>query len=63
LLTDERVLEVQEKLNNRPRERFGFLTPNEVYLPSINCWCWKSCIYNLNPPNVKSKRMNFLEVF
>ncbi len=31
LLTDERVLEVQEKLNNRPRERFGFLTPNEVY--------------------------------
>lgn len=36
LITDERVLEVQEKLNNRPRERFGFLTPNEVYLQSIN---------------------------
>jgi IS30 family transposase len=35
LLKDERVLEVQEKLNNRPRERFGFLTPNEVYLHSI----------------------------
>ena len=36
LITNERVLEVQEKLNNRPRERFGFLTPNEVYLQSIN---------------------------
>lgn len=36
LLTDEQILEVQEKLNDRPRKRFGFLTPNEVYLQTIN---------------------------
>lgn len=36
LITDKRVLEIQEKLNNRPRERFGFCTPNEVYLQTIN---------------------------
>ncbi len=35
-LTDERILEIQEKLNDRPRKRFGFLTPNEVYLQSKN---------------------------
>jgi transposase, IS30 family len=29
-ITPERVLEVQEILNNRPRKRFGYHTPNEV---------------------------------
>jgi transposase, IS30 family len=36
LITDERVKEVQEKLNNRPRKRFGFQTPNQVYLQTLN---------------------------
>jgi IS30 family transposase len=27
---------VENKLNNRPRKRFGFLTPNQVYLQAIN---------------------------
>ena len=36
LITDEQVKIVEEKLNNRPRKRFGYLTPNEVYLSAIN---------------------------
>jgi transposase, IS30 family len=35
-ITDEQVKQVQEKLNNRPRKRFGFKTPNYVYLQLIN---------------------------
>lgn len=36
LITDEQVKIVEEKLNNRPRKRFGYLTPNQVYLSAIN---------------------------
>jgi IS30 family transposase len=36
LITPERVQEVVEILNNRPRKRYGFKTPNEVYLQKIN---------------------------
>jgi len=36
LITNQRVDEVQEKINNRPRKRFGYLSPNEVYLQSLN---------------------------
>jgi IS30 family transposase len=28
--------EAVNKLNNRPRKRYGFKTPNEVYLHKIN---------------------------
>lgn len=30
-ITDRRVTEVEQKLNNRPRKTLGYLTPNEVY--------------------------------
>jgi len=36
LITDQRVNEVQEKINNRPRKRFGYQSPNEVYLQTLN---------------------------
>lgn len=35
LITKERVKEVEDILNNRPRKRFGYLTPNEVYLQKL----------------------------
>jgi IS30 family transposase len=35
LITSEQVNEVVNKLNNRPRKRYGFKTPNEVYLHKI----------------------------
>ncbi len=31
LITDERVTEVENILNNRPRKRYGFKTPDEVF--------------------------------
>lgn len=35
-ITQERLKEVQEILNTRPRKRFGFLSPKQVYLKTIN---------------------------
>lgn len=34
-ITNEQVQEVENKLNNRPRKRFGFKTPNQVYLHKL----------------------------
>lgn len=34
-ITEEQIQSVENKLNNRPRKRFGFKTPNEVYLQKI----------------------------
>lgn len=34
-ITNEQVQYVENKLNNRPRKRFGFKTPNQVYLHKI----------------------------
>jgi IS30 family transposase len=36
LITDEQVKNVVEKLNNRPRKRHQFNSPNEVYLQKLN---------------------------
>jgi len=36
LITDEQVKNVVEKLNNRPRKRYQFNSPNEVYLQKLN---------------------------
>lgn len=36
LITEERLKYVEDKLNNRPRKRFGFLSPNQVFLQAIN---------------------------
>lgn len=36
LITNEDVKNVVEKLNNRPRKRHQFYTPNEVYLQKLN---------------------------
>lgn len=35
-ISEEKLKEVENKLNNRPRKRFGFLTPNEVFLQALN---------------------------
>jgi IS30 family transposase len=34
-LTNEQIQVVEDKLNNRPRKRFGYETPNYVYLQTI----------------------------
>jgi hypothetical protein len=34
-ITDEQVKNVVEKLNNRPRKRHQFNSPNEVYLQKL----------------------------
>ena len=38
-VTDEKVQEVMDKLNNRPRKYLGFKTPNQVF-------------FGINPPVV-----------
>lgn len=35
-ITNEQVKDVQEKLNNRPGKRLGFLTPNEYFYTNID---------------------------
>lgn len=35
-ITENQIRYVEEKLNNRPRKRFGYLTPNQVYLTTLN---------------------------
>ena len=34
-ITKEQVQVAEDKLNNRPRKRFGFKTPNQVYLHKL----------------------------
>lgn len=34
-ITNEQVQKAENKLNNRPRKRFGFKTPNQVYLHKL----------------------------
>lgn len=36
LITPEKVIEVVNILNNRPRKRYKYKTPNEVYLQKLN---------------------------
>ena len=36
LITTEMVIEVVNALNNRPRKRYSFKSPNEVYLLKLN---------------------------
>lgn len=36
LITNDDIEYVENKLNNRPRKRFGFLSPNQVHLHLIN---------------------------
>lgn len=31
-ITDEQIYDIQEKLNNRPRKKLGWLTPNQAFL-------------------------------
>jgi len=30
-ITEKQILDVQKQLNNRPRKRFGYKTPNEIF--------------------------------
>lgn len=34
-ITDEYIQFVENELNNRPRKKLGFVTPNEAYLKEI----------------------------
>lgn len=34
-ITIERIIEIQEKLNNRPRKRFNFETPNYMFYQKV----------------------------
>lgn len=36
LITKEKLQEVENKINDRPRKRFGYLSPNFVFLQAIN---------------------------
>ena len=35
-VTDKELRMIQDRLNNRPRKRLGFKTPNEVFMQSFN---------------------------
>jgi IS30 family transposase len=34
-VTQEEIKMIQQQLNNRPRKRLGFKTPNEVFMQSL----------------------------
>ncbi len=34
-ITEKQIIEVQKQLNNRPRKRFGYKTPNEIFAQKI----------------------------
>jgi IS30 family transposase len=34
-ITAEEIQYVEDKLNNRPRKKFGYQTPNEVFLQKL----------------------------
>jgi transposase, IS30 family len=36
LITKQKIIEVTNILNNRPRKRFGFKTPNEIFAEKLN---------------------------
>ena len=36
LITNERIKQVIDILNNRPRKRFGYKSPNEVFAEKLN---------------------------
>jgi len=35
-ITKQQIIDVQNILNNRPRKRFGFKTPNEIYSQKLD---------------------------
>jgi IS30 family transposase len=35
-VTNKELKMIQDRLNNRPRKRLGFKTPNEVFMQSLN---------------------------
>lgn len=35
-ITEEQIKYAENELNNRPKKRFDYLTPNQVYLQAIN---------------------------
>ena len=35
-VTNQELRMIQDRLNNRPRKRLGFKTPNEVFMQSLN---------------------------
>ncbi|MCX8143316.1 MAG: IS30 family transposase, partial [Bacteroidia bacterium] len=43
-ITDEQIQEVQDKLNNRPRKRLGYLSPIECYthISPSNALCFSA---------------------
>lgn len=37
-MSDERICEIQEKLNNRPRKCLNYMTPNEYFNSLTDKW-------------------------
>jgi IS30 family transposase len=35
-ITDKQVQNAKDKLNNRPKKRVGYKTPNEIFIHSLN---------------------------
>ena len=35
-IADEELRMIQDRLNNRPRKRLGFKSPNEVFMQSLS---------------------------
>ena len=41
-VSSNQIKQVTNILNNRPRKRFGFKTPNEIFAKKLNRVCWKT---------------------
>jgi len=61
LVSEQDIANVENKLNNRPRKRLGFLTPNQVYLQHTKKH-GESYIYNLNTLPIKIKHKTALRI-
>ncbi len=55
-ITNQKIQDVQHKLNNRPRKKLNFLTPNEFL--TLNLSNQRSCICDLNSADKKNIQNN-----
>ncbi len=35
-ITEQQVIDVQDALNNRPRKRFDYLSPQQIFIQQVN---------------------------
>ena len=50
-ITEGDILSIEEKLNNRPRKRFGYSVPKSSIFTNKLLITMIGCIYYLNPPS------------